>query len=159
MNHINGLRTILREIEADALLLTCEISQRYATGFPFSDGYVLITDAAAYLLTDFRYREAAEQAVDTGITVKTPISFLEFIGDIIRAEGIERLGYEDRTLTCHAYRELSEKLPAVFIPIGERIEALRSVKDSEEIARIQKAQSITDRAFSHILSVITPKSR
>ncbi len=157
MNHIKGLRTILREIDADALLLTCEISQRYATGFPFSDGYVLITDAAAYLLTDFRYREAAEQAVDTGITVKTPISFLEFIGDIISAEGIERLGYEDRTLTCHAYRELSEKLPALFIPIGERIEALRSVKDSEEIARIQKAQSITDRAFSHILSVITPK--
>ncbi len=157
MNHVKGLRKILNEINTQALLLTSEISQRYATGFPFSDGYVLITEGGAYLLTDFRYREAAEKAVDEGITVITPASFLECITDLLNTENVKSMGYEDRTLTCHAYRELSERLGVDLVPIEDKIEALRAVKDPEEILRIQTAQGITDRAFAHILSSLTPK--
>ena len=77
MNHISGLRAILERREADALLLTSEVSQRYAVNFPFSDGYVLITPRNAFLLTDFRYKEEAESHVDPMITVVTPSSFSE----------------------------------------------------------------------------------
>lgn len=156
MNHVSALRSLLTRLEADALLLTSETSQRYATGFPFSDGYVLITGRAAYLLTDFRYAEEAERSVDPGITVEAPGSFTEFFSDLFRTEGILRLGYEDRAMTCAAFRELQEKLSFEPVPIGEGIEELRAVKDAEEIALIRRAQDITDRAFSHILSVITP---
>ena len=69
MNHIDGLRSILDAIGAEALLLTSEISQRYAVDYAFSDGYVLITPRKAYLVTDARYLEEATASTDEVITV------------------------------------------------------------------------------------------
>ncbi len=156
MNHIERIRGILKELDAEAILLTSEISARYAVGFHFSDGYVLITEGKAYLITDFRYREAAEAAVDNGITVVAPLSLLEFVSDVLSEKNISRIAYEDRTLACSAYQSLRDRLGITFVPIEGRIEALRGVKDADEIERIKKAQSITDRAFTHILSMLTP---
>ncbi|MBO7293178.1 MAG: aminopeptidase P family protein [Clostridia bacterium] len=156
MNHVKSLRSLLPSLGADALLLTSEISQRYATGFPFSDGYVLITDRSAYLLTDFRYAEEAGRSVDPEILVEMPVDFREFLSDLFETEGIRRVGYEDRAMTCAAFRELAERLSFEPIPIGEAIEKLRATKDEEEISLIRRAQEITDRAYSHILSTMTP---
>lgn len=158
MNHIAGLRTVLDIIEADALLLTSTVSQRYAVDFPFTDGYVLITRDSAHLITDFRYLEEAEHTVDDLIKVVTPPSHSEYLADVLQSEGIVRIGYEDRALTCHAFSELFKNLSfAVPVAIGEEIERLRAVKDEGEIAAIRRAQAITDRAFSHILSILSPK--
>ena len=156
MNHINSLRSLLSELQADALLLSSEVSQRYATGYHFSDGYVLVTGRTAYLLTDFRYAEEAERSVDAGILVETPGSFIEFFSDVFLSEGIRRVGYEDRAMTCAALHDLKELLSFEPVAIGEGIERLRAVKDDEELALIRRAQEITDRAYSHILSVLTP---
>lgn len=156
MNHIKRLRSILGQMDAEALLLTSEISRRYATDFPFSDGYVVITEGDAYLITDFRYREAAEAAVDEGITVVAPDALLPYIAELFTKEGIRRVGFEDHNVTCSDYRRLAEELDVTLLPIEGRIEELRAVKDEEEIRRITAAQRITDRAFSHILSMLTP---
>ena len=156
MNHIKGLRTILPKIGAEALLLSSEISQRYAVDFAFSDGYVLITERAAYLVTDPRYLEEASGAVDGGITVIAPKSRTEFIFDTLSTEGITHLGIEDRALTLSEHEELFAGKEISTVPIGKEIEALRAVKDEGEIARIRAAQAITDAAFSHILSALTP---
>lgn len=156
MNHVSSLQSLLPALEADALLLTSEISQRYATGFPFSDGYVLITGRCAYLLTDFRYAEEARRSVDPGIVVVMPSGFTEFLSDTFESEGIRRVGYEDRAITCSALRELTEKLSFCPVEIGDAIEKLRAVKDEEELSLIRQAQEITDRAYSHILSALTP---
>ena len=44
---------------ADGILITSKINQLYMTDFDYSDGYVLITKNKSYLITDFRYIEAA----------------------------------------------------------------------------------------------------
>ncbi|MCD7749124.1 MAG: aminopeptidase P family N-terminal domain-containing protein, partial [Oscillospiraceae bacterium] len=44
------------------LLLTDPVSVRYASGFAFTDGAVLIGPERAWLITDSRYAEAAAQA-------------------------------------------------------------------------------------------------
>ena len=156
MNHIEGLRGILKTSDIDALILTSEISQRYATGFPFSDGYVCITASDAYMITDFRYQEEAEGKVDPLITVVSPPSSMEFFADLMATQKIRRVGYEDRALTCFGLNELREKLGFEAIAIGDAIERLRAIKDQDEILAIRRAQAITDRAYSHILSVLTP---
>ena len=51
----------------DALIVTSEINQRYLTGFAYTDGYVLVTTGKCYLLTDFRYIEAAKATVDASL--------------------------------------------------------------------------------------------
>ena len=157
MNHIDGLRTILVEKEADALLLTSDISQRYAVDYAFSDGYVLITPKRAVLLTDLRYKEEAEKTVDPSIEVVAPLSHFEYLADIIETDRIRTLAYEDRALTCAALEDLCAHLAFDPIAVGDAIEQRRAVKDEEEIAVIRKAQEITDAAYQHILSVLTPE--
>ena len=46
-----------------AALVTSPHNRRYLTGFPSSDGCVLILPDAAYFLTDFRYIEAARRQI------------------------------------------------------------------------------------------------
>ena len=47
----------------EGALITSEHNRRYLTGFRSSAGAVLVTQAEAYFLTDFRYIEAAGQRV------------------------------------------------------------------------------------------------
>ena len=54
MNSIAKIQEKLREKELDAILITDEKNQRYAAGFPFTDGYVLVSREKAWLLTDSR---------------------------------------------------------------------------------------------------------
>ncbi len=156
MNHISGLRELHAALQVDALLLTSELSIRYAMGFPLSDAWALITPDAAYLLTDFRYEEEAKSKLDSSISVVTPPSFFEFLSDVFATEHLARIGYEDTTLSCADFSALTEKLSFCAVPIGSKIQDLRAVKDAEETEAIKKAQEITDKAFSHILSSLTP---
>ena len=156
MNHISKIRGLFDAADIDAILLTSPVSQRYAVGYAFSDGYVLITGSAAYLVTDFRYLEEAEKLTDPEITVVAPSSMLEFIEGTLIGDGAGRIGYEDRALTCADFARIFEDLPGVAVPIGGGIEDLRAVKDSSEIAMIRMAQSITDAAYQHILKTLTP---
>ena len=67
MNHINAIRGQLEIWGIDALLITTPHNRRYATGFPSTDGLVLITKNTAYLYVDSRYVEAAGKAVSGSV--------------------------------------------------------------------------------------------
>ena len=60
MNLLSKLRLAMKEKEIDAVLVLDELNQRYLSNFAFTDGYLLITHTNAYLVTDFRYYEMAE---------------------------------------------------------------------------------------------------
>lgn len=156
MNHIKPLQALLDGIGAEALLLSSWQSCFYAVPYSFEDGYVLILENKAYLVTDFRYLEEATAAVGDCISVVAPSSIKEFIADTLKDEGVGRLGYEDRMMSCFDKAAFFEGLSVEPIPIGSAIETLRAVKDQDEIECIQKAQAIADLAYSHILNVLTP---
>ena len=61
MNNIARIQEALVLQELDAVLITDEKNQRYATGFAFTDGMVVVSREKAWLLTDSRYIEAAEK--------------------------------------------------------------------------------------------------
>ena len=60
----NELRAMLLEQPYDALVLTSEISRRYATGFHSTAGAVYLSAKQAVFFTDFRYVEAARAAIN-----------------------------------------------------------------------------------------------
>ena len=60
MNNIERIQERLASAGLDALLITDEKDQRYALGFPFTDGAVVVSRRGAWLITDSRYIEAAE---------------------------------------------------------------------------------------------------
>ena len=71
MTHLQAFQKELRG-KADAALITSHQNQFYLSQFPFEDGFLLILPDAAYLLTDFRYFEAASKAASGEFCVKAP---------------------------------------------------------------------------------------
>ena len=155
MSKLIKLRTKMKEIGVDAVLVLDELNQHYLSGFAFTDGFLLITHNKAYLVTDFRYYEMALNAADKQFEVLTPDNRGEFIDKALDDERCKIIGFEGGSVSYDVYHSYCEKHPHLkFENIGDAIEIIRQIKDADEIAKMQKAQDITDKAFSHILSVI-----
>lgn len=144
---------------ADALIITNPINQKYLTDFSLSDSYVVVTARAGYVLTDFRYFEAAQDALDGRFRVSVPKNgYFPAIGEIARADGVSAFAFEDETLSFSRAKQMRDALPNfVFVPAGRAVENLRRQKSADEIEKIKAAQKITDAAFTHILKTITPE--
>ena len=59
MSNLKNFQALLIENGYDAAIITDQLNQQYLSGFEFHDGTVLVLQKDAYLLTDFRYAEAA----------------------------------------------------------------------------------------------------
>ena len=157
MTPLSRLQEALKPKEFDAVLISSEINQRYLSDFSFSDGYVLVTSDAAFLLTDPRYAEAARAQVSDFIVLIPQMRMLEAVAELIRANGISRVAIEENALSYADFGRFSESLPCTLVPGASAILGdLRRQKSPEELSRIARAQRITDDAFSHILNFISP---
>lgn len=157
MNRYQKLTKMLPQ-EADAILITSEVNQRYLTGFAFTDGYVLATRRGGYLLTDFRYMEAAKREAAAEWEVLQPEKgFYAAISDILKRDGAKRVAYEDGVLTCRGLKQLQAALPEfAFMPAGTVLEDMRICKDPEEVENIVRAQRIAEAALEHLIGVLRP---
>ena len=144
--------------KGEAALISSAQNQFYLSHFSYSDGYLLILKTEAFLLTDFRYCEAALESA-TEFTVLTPEKGLfSAVRELLLERGVTSLLLEENDLTLADRDLLSEALPGVTLTGGASkiLTSLRLCKDEGELAAIRRAQAITDRAFAHILSVLRP---
>ncbi len=155
MTKLDNIRKAM-DGEVDALLILDEINQYYFTGFKFSDGAVLITKEKAYLITDFRYYEEANNAVSDRFEVVMPKRHYDFIKEALLGEECAIVGIEEDFVSLSRYRALEKSFDSFKLKnISAIISSQRQVKSEKEIENIRFAQSITDMAYKHILSVIT----
>lgn len=157
MNILNNLRNKLEEISVDALLVYNELNIRYLCGFSFTDGLLLITKKRALLLTDFRYLEMAQNNAYSEFEVFDSPDRTNIILSALKDENVKTIGFEGRAVSYARYYALSEVYKDYkLVDIGAIIEDFRQVKTEEELSYMDKAQQITDKAFSEVLSVLTP---
>ena len=64
MSKLQKFKAKMAEQGFDAAILSSYVNIRYITDFNYHDGYVLVTKGKSYVLTDFRYVEAARAAVN-----------------------------------------------------------------------------------------------
>ena len=158
MNQIARIREELIKRGLDALLITDEKNQRYAAGFPFTDGAVLVGREKAFLITDSRYIEAAEQQAE-GAEVRMfdkahplTMKLKEALGEI----GAEKIAAEDQSLSHAAFLGWEKKLSTKLEGVGDLFAVLRAVKTEEEIASMIQAQRISEAALDEVLHIIKP---
>mgnify|MGYP004610390257 FL=1 len=145
--------------DIDGLFVTSELNQYYFSGFDFTDGYVLITRKKSYLITDFRYIEAAHNIVGSEFEIIMPEQSMGLeIAALLKENEVKKLWFEDKTLSCADYLRFSELFEGVEMVRGgsDAADALREVKTEDEVEKMSKAQAITDAAFTHILEFIKP---
>ena len=159
MSRLTKFTQKMVEAGFDAAIISDEIHQRYLTGFHFSDGLLLITGEKSYLITDFRYAEAARAQADPAFEVVTPTGGqLLYVAGKLGEHTCRRVAFEEKSLSYAQYVRYCEVLRDFELSGGASpiLTSLRLYKDGEELAVMARAQQITDAAFSHILGQMTP---
>ena len=158
MNQIARIREELLNRGLDAVLVTDEKNQRYAAGFPFTDGAVLVGREKAFLLTDSRYIEAAgQQAEEVEVRLfdkERPLS--ELLKQAVAETGAQKIAAEDQKLSHAGFLDWEKKLGLRLEFAGDFFESLRAVKTGEEIDSMIRAQRISEQALEELLHILRP---
>jgi Xaa-Pro aminopeptidase len=149
-----ALRSQLRHLELDAMLLVNLRNIRYLTGFTGSNAALLVdadSEANSVFCTDGRYLTQSESQVpelERVIDRACDLALME------RADkqGYRRLGFESNTVTV----EQRDALAAVSGATGLHnaaylVEELRQVKDVAEVEALRMACAIADRALAELI--------
>jgi len=153
---LQRLRERLPLWSVQALLFLDMKNIRYLSGFTGSDGALYIGPECRVLLVDGRYTTQA-RAEAGGFEVRHYQSKLDGLVDVISWHGCGVIGFEAETMTVATWTALKERLPGLTLrPLREELEALRAVKDEEEIARIREAATIAAHALNAVLERIRP---
>jgi len=159
MNKIREIQEKLKEKQLDAVIITDEKNQRYATGFPFTDGIVLVTTTQAFMLTDSRYVEAAEKTVPETVKVLLfgkDVRLAKLLKMLLEQTGVEKLGAEEEKLSYAEYCAYAKVLGKELIPAQSIFKELRPSKTEEELVCMREAQAIAERALDDVLGFIKP---
>ena len=157
MEKINSLKNFLKSSD-EAILITSSENRRYFTAFPSSDGYLIVTKTDAVFFTDSRYIEAAQKKCVCKVKLLTRLSneVKEFLTD----NNVKKVYTETERLSVSLLSQLRKILSPIKVTPSQKLENLinnlRSVKDTDEIENIKKAQAIAEEAFNHILTFIKP---
>jgi len=163
---MGALRRKLTRAGLSGLLVTHLPDLHYMCGFTGSSGALAVTRRAARLFTDGRYtaQAAAEvQAAQVEIVTRAPaIAAVEWLA---AQPGAEFAGFDPAWTTVADLQRWKAALPsklrrgllnALAAPM---IEALRVVKDEDELRIMSEAALMGCRLFEHILGFLRPGLR
>ena len=155
---INKLQNFLKN-NFEAIIISSPENRRYFTGFPSSDGYLVVTKNDAVFFTDSRYIEAAQKSVKNCRAQKlTRVS--NEIKDYIREKNIIKIYTERNRVTVSDYDFFKTVFSPCKVTASKKLEKetdnIRRAKSEEEKEYILTAQKIAENAFEHILTFIKP---
>ena len=153
------LRSLIRKAGADALLVTDFTNVTYLTGFTGDDSYLLVTRSDEMLISDERYTtQLEEECPDLELVIRGPgVGMLKTVVRVVESAKIQWLGVEALSMCVDLHATLGKEICRVeLISTSGLVEALRIVKDQEEIARIRTAAHQARRAFEVICASLTP---
>jgi Xaa-Pro aminopeptidase len=131
----------LRERLDEPLLVSHGVNVRYLTGFSSSNAALLVEPDRVRLFSDFRYAEAA-RAVEGVEFVETKRSLVAALAELL--EG--RIGFEADAVSYAGWETLGAD-GLELVPRHGLVEALRAVKDENELDAIRRAGEITSGAY------------
>ncbi len=141
----------LKADRADALLVSNATNVRYLTGFTGEDAILLLTLKRTVIISDGRFTTQLQQEcpdLDAHIRSigQSPTDAVALLAPKL---GVGRLAFETVALSVADFESLREALPSVALTgVRDRVEALRTIKDKEEIEAIREAIDVAERAFA-----------
>ncbi|MCL6471963.1 MAG: Xaa-Pro peptidase family protein [Firmicutes bacterium] len=158
-DRVNKLRKRMLAEKIDALLVVEAHNIFYLSGS--NGGYTgaricfVVGDKTSTLLIDQRYiTEAKENAFADNIISWNKPSYKELV-NVVKKLGAKRIGFESMYTTVKQYERMVKDFEGFeLVGVSGLIEAIREIKDRNEIEKIKKAAQIGDLAFTHILKFI-----
>lgn len=165
---LQRFRQLLQEQEIDTFLVAVPENRYYLSGYEAEDlqltessGYLLINASKQFLLTDFRYEEAAKEEAPQYTLVIYHNGLAKELPDLFAQLQTERLGIESHFLTHRKFREVQDALAAarpqaVIVEPEGLVEKLRVVKEEAEIEAIRASLQLTERVLSEVWEHLQP---
>ena len=135
----------------EALLVTNEQNVTYLTGFTGDSSYLLVTQKELVLVSDSRYTTQLSQECK-GLKVHirpTSETLVAATVKLIKRQKVAYLGIEGNSISISSFRKLEQDLPKVDLRVtSELVEALRQIKDKDEIQATRRAVDYAQRGFA-----------
>jgi Xaa-Pro aminopeptidase len=125
----------------EPLLVTNGVNVRYLVGFASSNAALLVEPDCVRLFSDFRYAEAG-RAVEGVEFVETKRSLVVALAELLDG----RIGFEADAVSYTSWETLTGG-GLDLVPRRGLVEALRAVKDDQELDAIRRAGKITSEAY------------
>lgn len=156
---LSALRDRLARADVDGLLISSLPNIRYLTGFSGSNALVMVTPRECVLFTDFRYATQVkdEVSVDVNVQIESQSLWIGLWNWLGSVTGVERIGFETTQLLHRDFQRLLEQGARwQWRPLTDEVEALRECKDADEVANIEVAVGIAERALASTLAELRP---
>lgn len=152
---ISALRASFQAQKIDGLIISHLPNIRYLTGFTGTRARLLLSEHEAYLIVDARYEKQAELESPHCRLLSEHEAALS--AGIVQAK-LKRVGFESGHMSFHEHGRLAGGLSSRIhlVPSGGQVEALREIKDSEEIACLRHAARCSVESFDAVLGRIQP---
>lgn len=156
-SRISRIQERLAKLYIDALLVTNHENILYLTGFDLmaGDGFLLITSDRAIIVSDERYHIALQEFENDEVVATISQDYYGDLNRICQALQVSVLGYES-TIPYQLYDLLDETMVADLVPFDNLIEKMRQVKDSTELAKLQRAADLHTQGYQYLLSQVRP---
>lgn len=137
----------------DALVVTNLVNARWLCGFTGSNALLIVGVGRRVFVTDFRYLTQAADQVGDAWEHRIAPDLLAQAAEDLRGGGPLRVGFDDTHLTVKQHERLRDLVgdEIELVPAGGAVEALRAVKDADEIAKIRAAAKVADEAFTEVI--------
>ena len=154
---LDRVRAATADAGADALVVTDLTNVRWCTGFTGSFGALVVTSAAATLITDSRYAtQAPSQIAEGGAPVEVRVT-TDVVGEgRLLLQGLSTVALEADDISWAAQRRWDDALDGDLLATHSMITGLRSVKDAAELARMQRAAEIVDEVLAECAGLLVP---
>jgi Xaa-Pro aminopeptidase len=153
---LDRIRGSLAAEGCDALLVSHLVNIRWLCGFTGSNGLLVVGEEAT-LVTDGRYGEQARAEAEAAeVDLRVEVATTEVPERVGAALGRgRRLGLEASRITWADQRRFAQALVGVeLVATTDVVERARQVKDAGEVARLEAAAGICDRALAEVLPLL-----
>jgi Xaa-Pro aminopeptidase len=153
-----SVRTAMKELKLDGLLLTHPPDLAYLTNFTGDDSVGLITEKDFYLATDFRYQEQADLEAAWLKQYIREAKMSDALAKMLAEAKVKRIGFEANFTTVGQIDALLTALKGdngsptkvELVPLDDVMLNIRKVKDDTEVDLIRKSVAVAEEAFEAI---------
>jgi Xaa-Pro aminopeptidase len=157
-----SVRTAMKELKLDSILLTHAPDLAYLTNFTGDDSVGLITEKDFYLATDFRYEEQAQQEAGWLKVFIRDAKMSDTLAKMLAAAKVKRVGFEANFTTVGQIDALQTALQGKdgagtgspvkleLVPLDNVVVNIRKTKDDHEIDLIRKSVAIAEEAYESL---------
>lgn len=149
-SRILKLHSLIAQASFDAYIVENPIDLFYLTGMEVSTGVLVADQESAFFILDGRYHETGVAQSPVPVVLLKEDTLKEVITSDLK--GVKSLGFAEDITSFKRAQQLSEIVSTT--PSDNLVEALREIKDKQEIEVLSEAAVLGSKGYDFVLSLL-----